>query len=59
MNAVVFDTSVNIAAMLSPAGASARLLDGFYADQLKLAYTGPMLTEYMEVMERPKPERCS
>ena len=54
MNAVVLDTSVIIAAMLSPAGSSARLLDGFYADQLKLAYTGPMLTEYMEVMERPK-----
>ena len=54
MNPVVLDTSVIIAATLSPAGASGRLLDGFYSDRLKLAYTGPMLAEYMEVMARPK-----
>lgn len=54
MNPVVFDTSVVIAAMLSPIGASGRLLNAFYGDRLKLAYTAPILDEYMEVMERPK-----
>jgi len=54
VNPVVFDTSVVIAAALSPIGASGRLLDAFYDDRLKLAYTDPILSEYMEVMERPK-----
>ena len=54
MKPVVLDTSVLIAASLSPAGAAGVLLDAFYDDRLALAYTAPMLAEYMEVMERPK-----
>ncbi len=54
MNPVVLDTSVVIAAALSSTGASAALIDAFYADQLTIAYTASLLTEYMEVMERPE-----
>lgn len=54
MNSVVLDTSVIIAATLNPIGASGRLLDAFYLDRIKLAYTAPVLGEYMEVMARPK-----
>lgn len=54
MKPVVLDTSVLIAASLSPARAAGVLLDAFYDDRLVLAYTAPMLAEYMEVMERPK-----
>ena len=50
MNPVVLDTSVVIAAALSSTGASAALIDAFYADQLTIAYTASLLAEYMEVM---------
>ena len=52
MNPVVIDTSVVIAATLSTTGASAALIDAFYADHLSVAYTDIILAEYMEVMER-------
>lgn len=54
MNPVVLDTSVVIAASLSPGGAAGSLLEAFYRDRLQLAYTTQMLDEYMNVMERPK-----
>ena len=54
MSPVVLDTSVVIAASLSPLGAAGSLLEAFYRDRIALAYTGALLDEYMEVMERPK-----
>ncbi len=54
MNPVVLDPSVVIAASISPAGAAAALLEAFYRDRLSLAYTAPVLEEYVSVMERPK-----
>jgi putative PIN family toxin of toxin-antitoxin system len=54
VTAVVLDTSVVIAGSLNPRGDSGSLLDSFYRDRLGLAYTGPILAEYMEVMARPK-----
>jgi putative PIN family toxin of toxin-antitoxin system len=54
VNPVVLDTSVVIAASINPAGAAGSLLEAFYRDWLQLAYTTPMLDEYVSVMERPK-----
>ncbi len=54
MNPVVLDTSVVIAASLSPVGAAGSLLDAFYRDRLSLAYTAQMLDEYVSAMKRPK-----
>lgn len=54
MSPVVLDTSVLIAGLLSPRGASAALVDAFFADRLKLAYTPAIFAEYAEVMARPE-----
>lgn len=54
MNAVVLDTSVVIAASISPGGAAGALLEAFYRDRLSLTYTTQILDEYVSVMERPK-----
>jgi uncharacterized protein len=54
MSAVVLDTSVLISGLLSPRGASAALVDAFFADRLKLAYSPAIFAEYAEVMERPE-----
>lgn len=54
MSTVVLDTSVLISGLLSPRGASAVLVDAFFADRLKLAYTPAIFAEYAEVMERPE-----
>ncbi len=52
MSVVVLDTSVLISGLLSPRGASGALVDAFFADRLKLAYTPATFAEYAEVMER-------
>jgi uncharacterized protein len=54
MRGIVLDTSVLISGLLSPRGASASLVDAFFADRLTLAYTAPIFSEYVEVMERPQ-----
>lgn len=54
MTPVVLDTSVLIAAHLSPYGAANDLLSAFYLDRLCLAHTSAIIAEYAEVMARPK-----
>jgi putative PIN family toxin of toxin-antitoxin system len=54
MSTVVLDTSVLISGLLSPRGASAALVDAFFADRIKFAYTPAIFAEYAEVMERPE-----
>jgi uncharacterized protein len=51
---VVLDTSVLIAGLLSPRGASAALVDAFFADRLILAFTPAIFSEYADVLERPE-----
>lgn len=53
MKPVVLDTCVLIAGLIGQ-GASARLVDAFFADRLQLVYTATILAEYVDVMERPK-----
>ena len=53
MKPVVLDTCVLIAGLIGQ-GASARLVDAFFADRLRLVYTPTILAEYVDVMERPK-----
>jgi len=54
MSAIVLDTSVFIAGLLSPRGASSELVNAFFGDRLKLAYSAPILAEYVDVMARPE-----
>lgn len=54
MSSMVLDTSVLFSALLSPRGAAAALVDAFFADRIKLAYTAAIFAEYAEVMERPE-----
>ena len=54
MTPVVFDTSVVVAAHLSPHGAANDLLSAFYSNRLHLAHTLAMIAEYDEVLARPK-----
>jgi putative PIN family toxin of toxin-antitoxin system len=54
MRVVVLDTCVLISGLLSPRGASGALVDAFFADRLKLAYTPAIFAEYAEVLERPE-----
>ncbi len=53
MSAVVLDTSVLIAGLLSGHGASATLVSAFFGDRLRLAYTPDIIREYGEVLDRP------
>ena len=54
MKPIVIDTSAVIAGFLGVHGAASLLVDAFFSDRLKVAYTMPVLREYAEVMERPK-----
>lgn len=54
MSAVVIDTSVLVAGLLSRQGAAAALVSAFFGDRLRLAYTPDMMREYGEVLERPE-----
>lgn len=54
MSSVVLDTSVFISGLISPRGAAGALVEAFFADRLLLAYTAPIFSEYVEVMERPE-----
>lgn len=54
MSTVVLDTCVLISGLLSPRGAPGVLVDAFFSDRLKFAYTPAIFAEYAEVMERPE-----
>jgi predicted nucleic acid-binding protein len=49
---IVLDTCVLIAGLLKPFGASGVLVDAFFRDRLKLAWTNDIIAEYGEVMAR-------
>lgn len=51
---LVLDTSVVVAAHLSPHGAANDLLTAFYANRLQVVYTAAVMAEYNEVLARPK-----
>lgn len=51
---IVLDTNVLIAALLSPFGAPAQLLDLVLAEELMLLLDDRILAEYHEVARRPK-----
>lgn len=51
---IVLDTNVLIAALLSPFGAPAQLLDLVLAEELMLLLDDPILAEYHEFARRPK-----
>ncbi len=53
-NPAVVDTSVIVAGFLSGRGAAGYLLSAFFHDRLQLAYTGEILSEYADVLERTK-----
>jgi len=50
----VLDTNVLVAALLSPLGNPAQLIEVIYKRQLALAYSTAILDEYREVLARPK-----
>ncbi|MFA5265357.1 MAG: putative toxin-antitoxin system toxin component, PIN family [Opitutaceae bacterium] len=54
MSAIVLDTSVLIAGLLSRRGAASALVDALFDDRLKLACSAPVFAEYMDVMARPE-----
>lgn len=51
---IVLDTNVLVSAVLTPHGASARVLDAVLAGVLELALDNRILDEYREVLARPK-----
>jgi len=51
---VVLDTNVLVSALLSPFGTPARVLDLILVGDVQLAYSDQLLTEYGEVLARPK-----
>lgn len=51
---VVLDANVLVSALLSPFGAPARVLDLILVGDVQLAYSDQLLTEYREVLARPK-----
>jgi putative PIN family toxin of toxin-antitoxin system len=50
----VVDTNVWVSAFLTPAGASAKLLDAVRRGQLVPAYSNAIESEYREVLSRPR-----
>ena len=52
MKAVVLDTSVIVAGLISSRGASSSLVDALFQNQLAIAYTSAILSEYAEVLDR-------
>lgn len=51
---VVLDTNVLVSALLSPFGAPARVLDLVLVGDIQLAYDDRILSEYREVLGRPR-----
>ena len=64
MTRVVIDTNVLISALLTEAGAEAKVLLAVQSRQLEWCVSEPILAEYYEVIKRPKfslvrPERVA
>ncbi len=53
-DAVVLDTSVLVAGLISRRGAASSLVEALFRDALRLAYTLAILSEYAEVLDRPE-----
>jgi putative PIN family toxin of toxin-antitoxin system len=53
-DAVVLDTSVLVAGLISRRGAASALVEALFRDELRLAYTPATLSEYAEVLDRPE-----
>lgn len=51
---IVVDTNVLVSALLSSLGAAARIIDLALVGDVQLAYDDRILTEYREVLARPK-----
>jgi uncharacterized protein len=51
---VVLDTNVLVAALLSPFGPPARVLDLVLSGEIRLAYDDRVMAEYRQVLARPK-----
>jgi putative PIN family toxin of toxin-antitoxin system len=51
---VVLDTNVLVSALLSPFGPPARVLDLILGGEARLAYDDRVMTEYRDVLARPK-----
>lgn len=51
---VVLDTNILVSALLSPFGAPARVLDLALTGAVRLAYDDRIMTEYREVLARPR-----
>jgi putative PIN family toxin of toxin-antitoxin system len=54
VNAVVLDTSVLVAGLLSRQGAASSLVEALFQDRLSIVYTPAILGEYAEVLGRPE-----
>lgn len=54
MSAVVLDTNVVVAGLISRRGAASALVDAVFRDRLSVAYTSAILREYAEVLDRPE-----
>lgn len=50
----VIDTNVVVSGLLNPHGPSARVLDAVLDGRLKLVYDARILTEYRDVLHRPR-----
>jgi putative PIN family toxin of toxin-antitoxin system len=51
---IVLDTNILVSALLSPFGAPARVLDLVLIGDVQLAYDDRILSEYREVLARPR-----
>ena len=54
MQKVVVDTNVLVSALISPFGSPARILDLMIIKKLQICYDSRILTEYRDVLLRPK-----
>lgn len=54
MRKVVIDANIVVSALMTPAGKPARILNMVSDGKLQLCYSTDILTEYMDVLSRPK-----
>jgi len=54
MTKVVIDTNILVSSLLSPYGAPGRIVDMMLTGNLTVCYDSRILSEYSEVLERPK-----
>ncbi|MDR1421667.1 MAG: putative toxin-antitoxin system toxin component, PIN family [Coriobacteriales bacterium] len=51
---VVFDTNILVSALLSPLGNPAKIYRMFLTENLKVAYSPEIISEYKDVLFRPR-----